>query len=196
MDRARRGVGGRPAGPPSGRWYVDAGLGDGPIEALPLGRVVLDSGGYHYPFGRAAVDGLGDWHLLHDAARGSFAGMVFLDRPAGPAEFETRRQFLSTSPESGFVKAQRRTAYGERRAASGTTILRACTLTHVDATTLAPTFVTTRREWFALAADEFGLAYDGVTDEAKDRLWTTVMGAHRTWEAQHTATDAADTVSP
>jgi len=176
---------------PGGRWYVDAGLGDGPIEALALGEVVLDSGEYHYSFGQAAADGLGDWHFVHDAIRGSFTGMVFLDRPAARAEFETRHRFLSTSPESGFVKVPT----AQRRTAEGTTILRACTLTHVGATRSAPTFVTDRGEWFALAAEEFGLTYAGVPDAAKDRLWTTVLGAHRSWEAQQTAADAADTVS-
>ncbi len=108
---------------PSGIWYVDAGLGDALHEAVPLApghygqepfRLVLDE----------TPGDVGDWHLTHDPA-GGFTGMSWRAAEAGMVEFAARHQWLSTSPDSGFV----RVATAQRRDATGVDILRGLVLT-------------------------------------------------------------------
>ncbi len=100
---------------PSGVWYVDAGLGDALHEALPLAAGAYDQGPFHLAL-RATADGVGDWHLTHDP-QGSFTGMSWRTAPAEISAFEERHRWLSTSPDSGFVRvaaAQHRDADGRR----------------------------------------------------------------------------------
>lgn len=108
---------------PDGRWYVDTGLGDALHGPLPL-RV----GGYDQTPFRFRLDetddGVGDWHLTHDPS-GSFAGMSFRAEPTGLDAFATRHEWLSTSPESGFV----RVLTVQRRTPTGVDILRGRVLT-------------------------------------------------------------------
>jgi len=94
---------------PEGVWYVDAGLGDALYEALPLTEGAYEQGPFHLVVD-ATSDGVGDWHLTHDPG-GSFTGMSWRNGPAAMGEFEERHHWLSTAPESGFVRvavAQRR----------------------------------------------------------------------------------------
>ena len=87
---------------PSGRWYVDAGLGDGLHEPLPLAAGTYQQGPFRFVL-TETDDGVGDWHLTHDPA-GSFAGMSFRSAPVGTDAFVERHEWLSSSPESGFVR--------------------------------------------------------------------------------------------
>ena len=101
-------------------------------EALPL------AAGAHvqHPFLLVldeTSDGVGDWHLTHDPA-GSFTGMSWRAAPAEMVEFWTRHEWLSTSPESGFV----RVATAQRRDATGVDILRGLVLTRVGEGRLRP----------------------------------------------------------
>ena len=87
---------------PEGVWYVDVGLGDALHEPLPLVTGVHDQGPFHLLLA-PTPGGVGDWHLTHDPA-GSFAGMSWRSAPVGMDAFAERHVWLSTSPDSGFVK--------------------------------------------------------------------------------------------
>jgi arylamine N-acetyltransferase len=161
---------------PSGVWYVDVGLGDALYEPLPQ-RV----GEYHQePFDLGLEEtrgGVGDWHLTHDPA-GAFPGMAWRSAPADMGEFAAMHEFLSTSPDSGFVKV----LSAQRRDATGVDILRGLTLLRVgdgaSRTTLA-----TDTELFDALGDLFGLPIDVVDAQDRAKLWDRVHRAHEEWVA-------------
>ena len=156
---------------PAGRWYVDAGLGDGLYEPLPL-----VTGSYaHSPFTFELVaDDDGAWHLRHDP-RGSFLGTSVGATPVPDRRlFAARHAHLSTSPESGFV----RSVTAQRRDATGADILRALTLTRMTLAGDTQRVVDDRDEWFAVLADVFGLHLAGTAPAARDRLWVHANAAH------------------
>jgi N-hydroxyarylamine O-acetyltransferase len=105
-DRDRRATGG-PANhmvlvvdtPDDGRYIADAGLGEGPIDPLPLrpGRIVAAP--FEWTVEREPN---GWWVGQHEW--GNFAGFSFGDEPAELADFEPHHQRLSTSAESDFVQ--------------------------------------------------------------------------------------------
>jgi arylamine N-acetyltransferase len=163
---------------PSGTWYVDAGLGDALHEAVPLATAELHQGPYHLRL-EETQDGVGDWHLTHDPA-GSFVGMSWRSAEATMAEFAPRHEWLSTSPESGFV----RLVTVQRRDATGVDILRGLMLTRVgegEPHSSAP--LTERGDWFGVLADVFGITFSSTAPEALDRLWERSLATHRAWEA-------------
>ncbi len=162
---------------PSGVWYVDAGLGDAMYEALPLAAGVY----VQEPF-RLVIDETdattGEWHLTHDPT-GGFTGMTWTTGDADPTAFAAKHEWLSTSPESGFVQV----AMAERRDATGVDVIRGLVLSRVGSNAATNEPLTERAEWFAALADVFGLRLDGCAAEARDRLWDRVLSAHRAWEA-------------
>jgi N-hydroxyarylamine O-acetyltransferase len=123
-----------------------------------------------------------EWHLTHDPV-GGFSGMRWTAAPARQADFEERHAWLSTSPDSGFVQV----AMAERRDAAGVDVIRGLVLARIgtNASTAEP--VTSKREWFDLLADVFGLRFDASPSGARDTLWDAVLAAHRRWlEASNT----------
>jgi arylamine N-acetyltransferase len=162
---------------PSGTWYVDAGLGDALHEALPLTAGHYRQGPFHLVLDETP-GGVGDWHLTHDPA-GGFTGMSWRTARAGMDRFSERHRWLSTSPESGFV----RVATAQRRDSTGADILRGLVLTRVGAGPQPAGPLTERDDWFAALADVFDLRFDAMAPEALDRLWERSLVAHRAWEA-------------
>jgi N-hydroxyarylamine O-acetyltransferase len=162
---------------PAGVWYVDAGLGDALHEALPLLPGEYREGPFQLRLDET-TDGVGDWHLTHDPS-GDFTGMSWRSAAAAMDDFAARHEWLSTSPDSGFV----RVASAERRDATGVDVMRGLVLTRVgsDAAQGAP--LTTRSDWFAALADVFGLHFEATSPDALDRLWQRVLAAHQAWES-------------
>ena len=156
---------------PDGHWYVDAGLGDGLHDPLPLVPGEYEQDPMRFVLARTD-DGIGDWHLRHDPT-GAFTGMSFRAPEVGMDVFAVRHEFLSTSPESSFagvVTAQLRTP-------RGTTILRGCVLTRrVGDDSTSETFAE-RAAWFAMLDDVFGIRPDA-PPAALDALWRRVEAAH------------------
>ncbi|MEY2420683.1 MAG: N-hydroxyarylamine O-acetyltransferase [Acidimicrobiaceae bacterium] len=162
---------------PSGTWYVDAGLGDALHEALPLAAGDYEQGPFHLRLDTTPL-GVGDWHLTHDPA-GAFTGMSWRMAGADMEQFALRHQWLSTSPESGFV----RLATAQRRDATGVDILRGLVLSRVGAGAAPDASLTERNDWLAALADVFHLRFDTVAPEAVDHLWEKLLSAHRAWDA-------------
>jgi arylamine N-acetyltransferase len=159
---------------PSGRWYVDAGLGDGLHEPLPLAAGTYQQGPFRFVLTQTD-DGVGDWHLTHDPA-GSFAGMSFRSAPVGTDAFVGRHQWLSTSPESGFV----RVLTAQRRWEDGVDILRGCVLSRRRGQELATETITTQDAWFEALADACGLPLRLPAPD-RDALWASVLAGHERW---------------
>lgn len=163
---------------PDGRWYVDVGLGDALHEPIPLRPGTARQG----PFTLVIAQGDGSgWHLAHDPS-GSFTGMAWTTEPADEHLLTSRHEWLSTSPQSGFV----RTATAQRRDDGGVDVLRGLVLTRVgsDAHTGEP--LTNRREWFDALADVYGLTFEASAPGTTDRLWDRTLATHRAWEASQT----------
>jgi N-hydroxyarylamine O-acetyltransferase len=161
---------------PLGIWYVDAGLGDALHEALPL-----VAGVYEQPPFRLVleeIDGRGhDWHLAHDPT-GGFVGMCWSAAAAEMHDFTAKHEWLSTSPDSGFV----RVPMAEKRDATGVDVIRGLILARIGEGAVSDEPLTHRDEWFACLAEVFGLRFDAAAPEALDRLWDSALAAHRAWE--------------
>jgi N-hydroxyarylamine O-acetyltransferase len=162
-------------GNPSGVWYVDNGLGDALHEPLPLvaGSYVQE------PFG-LTLERAGDesWQLIHDPL-GGFSTMAWTTGPAKPVDFAAKHEWLSTSPDSGFVQVP----MAERRDATGVDVIRGLVLARVGDNAFTAEPITRRSEWFDVLADRFDLRFDATPPESRDRLWQTLLSAHRAWES-------------
>ena len=160
---------------PAGIWYVDAGLGDALHEPLPL----LVGAYEQAPFQLVLDDRVGEWHLTHDPA-GSFAGMSWRTADAELGDFAAKHQWLSTSPDSGFVQV----AVAERRDAAGVGVMRGLVLSRVGERAGSSEPMTERPAWFAALADIFDLRFDGCAPDTLDHLWNRVLARHHAWEAR------------
>jgi arylamine N-acetyltransferase len=163
---------------PDGRWYVDVGLGDALHEPVPLAPATHRQGPFALVIADVTPGGVGDWHLSHDPA-GSFVGMSWQATPAVAGAFVERHTWLSTSPDSGFVKV----ATAQRRDATGVDAMRGLVLSRLGDGSVAPTALARRDDWFGALGDLFGLRIDD--PDVADRLWSRVRAAHDHWlEAQ------------
>ena len=161
---------------PPGTWYVDAGLGHALHEALPLAAGDYEQGPFRFRL-EETPGGVGDWHFANDP-KGSFEGMSWRADRIEMDQFADRHEWLSTSPDSGFV----RVATAQRRDESGVEIIRGLVLTRVGRNA-ATSELTERDEWFDALADLFDLRFDGAPPESLDRLWAKSVDGHRAWDA-------------
>jgi arylamine N-acetyltransferase len=159
---------------PGGDWYVDAGLGDALYEPLPLLAGTYEQGPLRFTL-EPTPRGVGDWHFTHDPG-GSFTGMVWRSEPAAIDAFAERNVFLSTSPESGFVKV----LTVQRRDATGIDILHGLTLKRVGAGAFETT-LTTEVEFTEVLHEVYGLDLEAFGDDARAALWAKVHAAHERW---------------
>ncbi|MFI9508705.1 arylamine N-acetyltransferase [Nocardia sp. NPDC052566] len=156
---------------PATTWLVDAGLGDGLHTPLPLREGVFRQGPFTFRLRPSEVVS-GGWRFDHDE-RGSFLGMDFDPAPAVMADFAERHEYLSTSPDSGFV----RVCVVQRRDATGADILRARTLIRLDGERGAATVLGSADEWFAALKGVFGLS-PRLTSAQREQLWQRVVAQH------------------
>ncbi|HEV7648208.1 MAG TPA: arylamine N-acetyltransferase [Actinophytocola sp.] len=161
---------------PGGEWFIDAGLGDGPHEPMPLVAGAYRQGPFGYELGPSAAVG-GGWRFHADPAM-SLVGMDFGLEVAGRHAFDAKNAWLQTAPESGFV----RVLAVFRRDATGIDALRGRVLRRI-ADTGTSTDLTTSADWFAALADVFGLPLSDVDTERREALWAKVDAAHEAWLA-------------
>ncbi len=160
----------------TGEWYVDVGLGDALHEPIPL----EEGSAFQRPFDLSLepfVSGFADWHLTHDP-RGSFSGMVWSASPAGIDVFTHRHEFLSSSPDSHFV----RTLIVQRRDATGADVLRGLTLQRVGENASVRT-IESAAELVDALGDVFGVEPELADGAERDALWRRTLDAHVAWQA-------------
>lgn len=162
---------------PTGRWYLDVGLGDALHEPIPLRPGTFQQGPIALRIEQPETGGVG-WHLLHDPA-GSFTGMAWTTDAPDHELFASRHAWLSSSPDSVFV----RTATAQRRDAEGSDIVRGLVVTRVGSGAHTGEPLTDRGAWFDALADLFGLTFEASTPGTTDRLWNRILATHRAWEA-------------
>lgn len=163
--------------PDGAEWLVDAGLGDGPAEPLPLAFGRYEQGGFTYELRPSSFDPDG-WRLEHDP-RGAFIGVDFARAPAATADFLAMHAELSTSPSSGFV----RTAVVQRRVGDGVESLRGCVHSTLTPAGIVSADVDGETDWWSLVIDRFGLAYGDLPASERTRVWRMVRAAHEAWVA-------------
>jgi N-hydroxyarylamine O-acetyltransferase len=161
---------------PAGDWYVDAGLGDALYEPLPLIPGAYAQGPFRLVL-EHTPGGVGDWHLAHDPT-GWFAGMSWRAEAAEINAFSERNAWLSSSPESGFVKY----LVMARRDATGVDTLRGLSWKRIGEGANAST-IASQAELIDALVDVFGLDLASVDGDARAALWDKVQRAHEAWEA-------------
>jgi len=159
---------------PDGTWLVDAGLGDALHEPLPLVEGACRQGPFAYALAPSAKEP-GGWRFEHDP-RCSFKAMDFRPQRATTQDFEERHRFLSTSPESRFV----RTCSVQRRDATGVDMLTGCVLQRLGSGT-EPRALETQGEWFGALEDVFDLPLRDLTTRERDALFGRVHATHEAW---------------
>ncbi|WP_410616061.1 arylamine N-acetyltransferase family protein [Amycolatopsis sp. lyj-109] len=153
---------------PAASWLVDTGLGDGIHEPLPLREGTYVQGPHTYRL-RPSEVAPGGWRFDHDPS-GSFTGFDFAPGPAEMADFAGKHAWLSTAPESGFV----RVCVLQRRDAAGVDTLRALTLNVHGVKEL----VESPADWWTAAEDVFGIPRALFTEQERERLWRQVVAQH------------------
>jgi N-hydroxyarylamine O-acetyltransferase len=162
---------------PSGDWLVDVGLGDALHGPLPLQEGTYVQGPFRYRLSRSTVEP-GGWRWDHDR-QGSFVGMDFRARRATQGDFRARHEYLSTSPQSPFV----RTCTVQRRDAGGVDDLTGCVLRRIGAGDGSRRTLETSAEWFGVLRDLFDLPLDELGAGAREALWARVRARHEAWLA-------------
>jgi hypothetical protein len=104
--------------------------------------------------------------------------MTWTSGDARPADFAAQHEWLSSAPDSGFV----RVPMAERRDATGVDVVRGLVLSRVGSGARTGQPITRRDEWFAMVADLFDLRFEHSTRGAVDRLWERVVATHQEWE--------------
>ncbi|MET9428402.1 arylamine N-acetyltransferase [Streptomyces sp. NPDC003036] len=157
-------------------WFVDAGLGDGPHEPLPLRPGTYRQGPFTYRMEPSDTEP-GGWTLFNEG--GPFPVMEMAGRPATMADFAAEHLRLSTAPDSPFLG----TFAALRRDAKGLDVLRGRVLTRIDAAGRAERTLDTPEEWYGALADVFGRNLDTLDGTDRAALWERVTRAHEAWLA-------------
>lgn len=156
-------------------WFVDAGLGDGPHEPLPLRAGTYELGPFTYRL-EPSVSEPGGWTFHHDRLA-VFPVMEFRGEAATLDDFAEEHVRLSTSPDSPFMAA----FVALRRDAKAVDVLRGRMLTRMDAAGRTERVVDSREEWFGLLEHHFGRSLDALDDTDRTALWERVTVAHEAW---------------
>ncbi|MFC7545138.1 arylamine N-acetyltransferase [Plantactinospora sp. GCM10030261] len=165
-------------------WWVDVGLGDGPLEPVPLAPATFGPGDAFRLRPSDVVPG--GWRFDHEPD-GAFTGMDFSSGAASPVDLADRHVEMSTSPESGFV----RVVTAQHRTPTTVRILRGKLLTERPGS--APgRQLSGYAEWRALLRDEFRLALDDVPEGRLRDLWRRIVADHAEWERAEADRAAAE----
>lgn len=158
---------------PGGRWWPDVGMGEGPIDPVPLVSGPFLDGPFRFSLSDVTDAG---WSFANDPT-GSFSGLEVRDLPTDQPAVDVAHAALSTPPEGAFTKK----LVVQRRDPDGSDTVRACVVTRVDAAGVHRTDVTTYDEWRdALAA--VGLEVGDVPGDDLRGLFDRTLAAHRAWD--------------
>lgn len=157
---------------PAGIWLFDVGLGDALHQPLPLSEGSYRQGPFELRLRPSDTDP-GGWRLDHDP-QGRFVGMDFGPGPVTIADFQDRHRYLSTHPDSAFV----RTCVVQRRDAAGADTLTGCDLQRIDLDGTHRRVIDDETDWFMVLADIFNLPLPDLTTRDRARLWARVHAQH------------------
>jgi arylamine N-acetyltransferase len=165
---------------PAGSWLVDAGLGDGPHEPMPLVAGTYNQGPFTYGLGPSTV-APGGWRF-EAHPRMSLHAMDFVPDTTTPAALTAKHEYLQAHPNSNFVNY----LVAFVRDATGVHSLRGRMLKRIGADGGAgatATELTTSADWYACLADVFNLPLSHVDKHRKSLLWNHVTAFHEKWLA-------------
>jgi N-hydroxyarylamine O-acetyltransferase len=158
--------------PDAGPFIAEAGLGEGPLDPLPLATGPVTSGAFRFMIER---DGDGWWIAQH--AYGSIPGFWFSDAPATLAEFQPHHTRLSTSASSSFVQ----TLVIQRPSGDRIVALRARTLSASGPGRRERVVLGTITTFAATLRDRFGIDPAALGPERLARLWAKATHQHQTY---------------
>jgi arylamine N-acetyltransferase len=151
-------------------WLVDAGLGDGPRDPLPLRPGTYRQGVYVYE----VVDGGDTWILVHDR-KGSFGEVVFRKGVISDlAAFSEPARLQATSPRSSFLG----TLALLKRTESGARILRGKVFTCIGEDNYSRAILPSMGEWLACLRDQFGIYVGNIPANDLTEIWRRVVEQH------------------
>lgn len=159
---------------PEGRWWPDAGLGEGFRDPVALVDGVVDDGGFAYLLEGVRPDG---WSFTN-APGGSFQGIEVSARPAGTAEVQAAHRRLSTAPDGVFA----RVLVVQRRQDTHYDSLRGCVLSRVGGSSRVERDVTTYADWRNALVEVLRLPVGDLPEDDLEALWVAVRGAHDAWD--------------
>ena len=163
---------------PGGDWYVDVGLGDALHQPIPLRPTSVRQGPFELELRKNTDSTQSDWHLLHDRT-GGFTGMAWRTAAPDPALLTTQHEWLSTSPDSGFVKL----GVAQTRDATGVDVIHGLIVKRIGSHANTGVALEDRRTWFSALSDLFGLTFEASPPGTTDRLWEQTVSAHQRWQA-------------
>ncbi len=172
------------AGNPGGHWWVDAGLGEGFAEPLPLVRGEHSVDGWS--FGIGAVDdgpsvgpptGPEAWTYRH-LPGGSLAGIVVTSDDHGREAIDAAHTMLSHGHQAPF----RRALIAQRTDGSRLIRMRGCTHQVLTPTSREQRDLTSYGQWRAALADDLLVAIEDVSDEEWRDLWDRTLTSHQEWD--------------
>lgn len=161
---------------PDGVWLADVGLGSALYEPLPLRAGTYRQGPFECRV-RPSNAEPGGWRFDNDP-KGGFVGMDFRAERAEMPDFASMHEYLSTSPDSGFV----RVAVVQRRDRSQAQVLRGLVLSRIDEDGVSTTLLGSPIQWYGALAEVFDLSLDDVSPAERDGLWRRVLAAHDEYE--------------
>ena len=140
--------------PDGSEWFVDAGLGDGPVGPAPARLRHLRAVRIHLRAARLDLrPATGGGSSTTRGERSSAPTLP--SAPARTEQFLEMHHELSTSPTSGFV----RIADVMRRTGAGVEVLRGCMHMTTTSEGTDSVEVDSEADWWGIVIDEFGLRY-------------------------------------
>lgn len=161
---------------PGGRWWPDAGLGEGLPDPLPVAAGRHGRGRHTVEVTEVDEDG---WSYLHHE-NGVFRGLEVRTLPADPAAVDAAHAALSTPPGGAFT----RVLSAQRVDGDLALTVRCCVLTRAAPDRLDRTDLTTYDAWRGALADELLLPLGDVPEEELRALHARMWTAHLAWDAE------------
>lgn len=169
-------------------WFVDVGLGDALYEPVPIPDqretpVEFVQGPFGYRL-EASEEVPGAWRFVHDPVQESFTAMDFGPDAVPMSQFAQRHAFLSTSPDSGFVRVLKLL----RREPETAYSLTGCVLVRHDATGRHQQVLERATDWYDAVADAFGMPLSEIDAAGREALWRWLGESHEAWVASTSQT--------
>lgn len=101
-----------------------------------------------------------------------------------PALLATQHEWLSTSPDSGFVKL----GLAQTRDATGVDVIHGLIVKRIGSRANRGVALEDRRTWFTALGDLFGLTFEASPPGTTDRLGERTVSAHQTWQTSQQQT--------